>query len=439
MRTAAIEAASAVRKASRRVLPLLGAMYVVSFLDRANLGYAELRMNADIGLSTAAYGLGVGMFFIGYSLFEVPSNLILHKVGARKWMTRIAVTWGVLASAMAFIDSPAGFYAVRFLLGVAEAGFFPGLVLYLTYWFPRRQRAKIMSLLTLAVPTALALGGLVSTWLMEQGDGFLGFDAGWRTMFFVEGLPAIGLGFACWGLLPDRPRYARWLTTPERQALTETIEAEDHAHVPSPPGLRQSLLHPRVLLLCLVYFGIVYGLYALTFFLPQIISDLQTNFGVNFTLVQIGLISAIPYGLGAVAMLWNARHSDRAFERVLHVVVPTFSGAVGVAAALYFRSPYLALAALSVCAMGVLAALPVFWQLPTAFLGGAGAAAAIGLINTSGNLSGFVAPYITGWLHDLTGDFRAGMWAVAGFMTIAALLTLTLRPRPGTDTPSGSP
>ncbi|MCX4775319.1 MFS transporter [Streptomyces sp. NBC_01264] len=419
----------AVRKAALRVLPLLGALATMNFLDRANVGFAALRMNADIGLSATAFGLGAGLFFLGYFFFEVPSNLLLHRVGARRWIARIALTWGIAASAQAFVDSPTAFFIVRFLLGVAEAGFFPGMVLYLTYWFPRRHRAHMMSLLLLALPMASVIGAPVSTLIMEHGAGLLGFDAGWRTMFFLEGLPSILLAVACWAFLPDRPQETKWLTSQERQALADTIEAEDRVRVPDPPGLRRSLRDARVLVLCAVYFGVVYGLYALTFFLPQVIAGFESGFGVRLDLVEVGLVSAIPFACGAAGMLWNARHSDRKEERVFHLAAPSFIGAVGVACSLYLQSPYLAVIALSVCTAGVLAALPVFWQVPAGFLGGVGAAGGIALINSCGNLSGFAAPFVTGWLKDATGDFRAGMWAVAAFMTLAAVLTVAFRRR----------
>ncbi|MGP3683211.1 MFS transporter [Streptomyces sp. IBSNAI002] len=416
-----------VRKAAFRVLPLLGALATMNFLDRANVGFAALRMNADIGLSATAFGLGAGLFFIGYFFFEVPSNLFLHRFGARRWIARIALTWGVIASCQAFVDSPVAFFIVRFLLGAAEAGFFPGMVLYLTYWFPRRHRARIMSLLLLALPAASVIGAPVSTLIMEHGQGFLGFDAGWRTMFFLEGLPSILLAIACWVFLPDRPDTANWLSPEERQTLADSIKTEDRRWVPDPPGLRRSLRDARVLLLCAVYFGVVYGLYALTFFLPQVIAGFEGGFGTKLSLVEVGLVTAIPSVCGAVAMLWNARRSDRTGERVFHLAVPSFVGAVGVACSLYLQSPYLAVIGLSLCTAGVLAALPVFWQVPAGFLGGVGAAGGFALINSCGNLSGFVAPFVTGWLKDGTGDFHAGMWTVAACMTMAAVLTVVFR------------
>ncbi|GAA5173285.1 MFS transporter [Pseudonocardia eucalypti] len=417
----------AVAKAGRRLVWVLVLMYVINYLDRVNVGFAALTMNRDLGLSNAAYGLGAGLFFIGYFLFEVPSNLILHKVGARLWMARIMISWGILASAMAFIQGPGTFYLVRFLLGFAEAGFFPGIVLYLTYWFPRANRAKVMSLFMLGVPLASVFGAPVSTWLIQNGSGVLGFEQGWRTMYFIEGLPAIVLGCLVFALLPSRPDKARWLSEDEARALSATIAAEDAARVPHQPTVWRAMRHPKVVALSAVYFGVVFGLYGLGFFLPKIISGMQQQYGVKFSLVQVGLITAIPYAVGAVVMLLNARHSDRSGDRVWHTAVPAFVGAAGVATALYMNSPVLAIAALTVCTAGVLAAIPVVWQLPTAFLGGFGAAAGIALINSFGNLSGFLGPYLTGKLSDLTGSFQAGMWVIAGFMAAAGVIVLSLR------------
>jgi ACS family tartrate transporter-like MFS transporter len=419
-------AASAVAKAGRRLVWVLVLLYVINYLDRVNVGFAALRMNADIGLNSAAYGLGAGLFFVGYFLFEVPSNLIMHRVGAKVWMARIMISWGVLACAMAFVQGPVSFYVLRVLLGVAEAGFFPGIVLYLTYWFPRAQRAKVMSLFMLGVPLASVFGAPISTLLIAHGAGWFGFAEGWRTMFFVEGLPAILMGFAALVLMPSRPANARWLSPEQAEALTATIDAEDAQHVPEELGVLASLRHPRVVSLAAVYFGIGFGLYGLGFFLPQIVSGLQAQFGVKFSIVQIGLVTAIPYAIGAVVMILNARHSDRTGERVWHTAIPAFVGAAGVAIALYLGTPMLAVAALSVCTAGVLAAIPVFWQLPSAFLGGAGAAAGIALINSLGNLSGFVGPFVAGALNTATGNFRAGMWVIALAMTAAGVIALAV-------------
>ncbi len=262
----------AVKRAMWRLLPFLGLCYLLNYIDRVNVGFAALRMNPDLGLSAAAYGLGAGLFFVGYFFFEVPSNVILHRVGARLWIARIMVTWGIVASATAFVTNDIGFYAVRFLLGVAEAGFFPGIILYLTYWFPRAQRAKVVALFFLAVPLSTVLGAPLSTLLIQNGDGLLGFAQGWRFMFFVEGIPAVLVGLLVLVFLPDRPTRARWLTSEQAQALEATIAAEDAAEVPGHTGMREALRDSRVVALSVVYFGVVFGLYVLAFFLPQVVS-----------------------------------------------------------------------------------------------------------------------------------------------------------------------
>jgi ACS family tartrate transporter-like MFS transporter len=429
---------SAVRRAMWRLLPFLGFCYLLNYLDRVNVGFAALRMNPDLGLSAAAYGLGAGLFFVGYFFFEVPSNVILHRVGARLWIARIMVTWGIIASATAFVTDEIGFYAVRFLLGVAEAGFFPGIILYLTYWFPRAQRARVVALFFLAVPLSTVLGAPISTLLIENGDGVLGFEQGWRFMFFAEGIPAVLAGFLVLVLLPDRPTRARWLTRDQAHALEAVIAAEDTAQVPETTGLRDALRDGRVMALSVVYFGVVFGLYVLAFFLPQVVSDLQEQFGVRFSLVQIGLITAVPYVVASVVMVLNARHSDATGERAWHVAGPAFVGATGVAVALFLDSPYLVIAAMCVCAAGVFAAIPVIWQIPPAFLTGVGAAAGIALINSFGNLSGFVGPYLTGWLQGITGDFRAGMFVVAGFMVLSGVVVLVVARKAVGPTTSGA-
>lgn len=418
---------AAVRKAAIRLVPFLGLLYLINYVDRVNVGFAALTMNADLGLSSAAYGLGAGLFFIGYFFFEVPSNIILHRVGARIWIARIMVTWGIVASATAFVQGEVSFYIVRVLLGVAEAGFFPGIILYLTYWFPRVQRGKIVALFFLAVPLSSVLGSPISTLLIQNGNGVLGFAAGWRFMFFVEGIPAVLLGILVLFVLPSHPRDAKWLSPAEREALETTIAAEDAREVGAEVSIRSALTNMRVLALSLVYFGIVFGLYVLAFFLPQVINGFQEQFQTKFSIVQVGLITAIPYAFACVAMVLWARHSDRTGERAGHVAIASFIGAVAIAAALYMNSPLLVMVCVTVCAMGVYAAIPVFWQLPNAFLTGVGAAAGIGLINSFGNLSGFLGPYLTGWLQGISGSFRPGMWVVAGFMILAGVIALSFR------------
>jgi D-galactonate transporter len=414
----------AVRKAMWRLLPFLGFCYLLNYIDRTNVGFAALTMNADLGLSATAYGLGAGLFFIGYFFFEVPSNVILHRIGARIWIARIMVTWGIVASATAFVQGEISFYIVRFLLGVAEAGFFPGIILYLTYWFPRVQRAKVVALFFLAVPVSTVVGSPISTLLIQNGDGVWGFDAGWRFMFFVEGLPSILVGFLVLLLLSDRPGKAKWLSAEERDALERKIASEDSAQVPHTTGLREGLRDSRVVGLSFVYFGIVFGSYVLSFFLPQVVSDLQERFGITFSIAEIGLITAIPYAVACVVMIINARHSDRTGERRLHVAIPAFIGAAGVAVALFLDSPYLIIGALTLTAVGVNSAIPVFWQLPSAFLTGTGAAAGIAMINSFGNIGGFAGPYMTGWLRDLTGNNKSGFFVVAALMVMAGIVVL---------------
>ena len=418
---------TAVRTATKRLIPLLALAYLLNYIDRVNVGFASLTMNADLGLSAAAYGLGAGLFFIGYFFFEVPSNVILDRVGARIWIARIMVTWGIVASSTAFIQGEIGFYVVRVLLGIAEAGFFPGIILYLTYWFPRVERARIVALFFLAVPLSSVVGGPLSTWLISVGDGALGFDAGWRFMFFVEGIPAVLLGIAVLWLLPDRPTRARWLPADQAVALEERIAAEDAAAAGQDRGVAAALRDGRVVALSVVYFGIVFGLYVLAFFLPQIVAGFEQQFGADYSLVEVGLITAVPYAIASVTMVLWARHSDRSGERGLHVAVPAVVGAVAIAGALYMDSPLLVMVCVTVCAIGVFAAIPPFWALPNAFLTGAGAAAGIGLINSFGNLSGFAGPFVAGWLKDLTGDSRAGMWVVAVMMLMSAAIVLGFR------------
>lgn len=418
------------RKVGMRLLPFVGLLYFVNYLDRTNIGFAKLRMNGDLGLTETTFGLASGLFFIGYLLLEVPSNLALHRVGARRWLARIMLTWGIIAAATAFVPNTSTLYALRFLLGIAEAGFFPGVILYLTYWFPKRERGRVVAWFMVAVPISSMLGSPLSAWIMQAGHGLFGL-AGWRLMFLVEGIPSIVLAFITWFYLTDRPSAAGWLTGEEREFLDaemrkEQQETADQYHYP----LRRALTNPRVIGLAFVYFGVVYGLYALSFFLPSIVSGFQQQFGVKYSLVQVGLITAIPFLLGAIAMILWGLHADRTRERVWHVALPAFVGGAAIPIALYLDSPFLAMVAVSVCAIGIFSALPTFWSLPTAFLTGSAAAGGIALVNSVGNAAGFVAPYITGFLADQTGSSKAGLWVVGAAMVGAGVITLVLRAAP---------
>lgn len=423
------------RKVAWRLSPFLGLLYFVNYLDRTNIGFAAPHgMNDALGLDKAAFGLASGIFFIGYLLLEVPSNLALHKVGARRWIARIMVSWGIVASAMAFVPNAGTLYGLRFLLGIAEAGFFPGIILYLTFWFPKRERAKAVALFMVAVPLSSVFGAPLSAWLIDIGHGaLLGMD-GWRFMFLMQGLPAILLGICCWFYLTDRPKDAGWLEPAERDWLQKEMDVE-HAetgrryHYP----LRKALTQPRILALAFVYFGIVYGLYAVGFFLPTIIAGFQQTFNTNYSVIEQGFIVAIPYVFGAIAMYFWARHGDRTRERVWHVAIPAIIGGIAIPIALYLQSPFTTMVAVTICAMGICSALPTFWPLPTTFLTGAAAAGGIALINSLGNLAGFVGPYVTGWLTDLTGTPKAGLWVVGAFMIAAGLTALALKAAPVPD------
>ncbi|MEO6089367.1 MAG: MFS transporter [Umezawaea sp.] len=416
-----------VRKVALRLVPYLCLLYFVNYLDRVNIGFAGPNgMREELQLTATAFGFASGVFFIGYLLLEVPSNLALHRFGARRWIARIMVTWGVLATAMAFVPNGSVLVLLRFLLGVAEAGFFPGIILYLTYWFPASERARVVALFMAAVPISSALGATLSGLLIEAGDGLFGLS-GWRVMFLVEGVPALVLAVVTWFYLTDRPSDAKWLTADERRWLARELgeeqrrtEAEHHW------PLRKALTHPRILALAFVYFGIVYGLYTLGFFLPTIIAGFEQQFGTKLSVVERGLVNAIPYAIGAVVMVLWARHGDRTRERTWHVALPVLIGGVAIPIALYLGNPVAAMAAVTVCAVGVCAALPTFWALPSSFLTGAAAAGGIALINSLGNVSGFVGPYVTGWLRDWTGTQRAGLWVVGICMVSAALVVLRL-------------
>lgn len=428
------------RKVGWRLSPFLGLLYFINYLDRTNIGFAAPHgMNEQLGLTNAAFGLASGLFFIGYLILEVPSNLALNRVGARRWIARIMVSWGVVAAVIAFVPNAGTLFVLRFLLGVAEAGFFPGIILYLTYWFPKQERARAVALFMMAVPLSTALGSPLSAWVISAGHKIVFGLEGWRFMFLAEGIPAVIVGVICWWFLTDHPRDARWLAPEERDWLQSQIDAEQAAtgkryHYP----LKKALTQPRILALAFVYFGVVYGLYAVGFFLPTIIDGFQETFHTHYSVVQQGLIVAIPYVFGCFAMFFWARHGDRTGERVWHMALPAIVGGIAIPIALYLHSPFTTMIAVTICAMGICAALPTFWPLPTTFLTGAAAAGGIALINSLGNLAGFVGPYVTGALADLTGSERAGLWVVGGFMVASGVVAVALRSAPQPDAPDAA-
>ncbi|MCV7282200.1 MFS transporter [Mycolicibacterium flavescens] len=414
-------------KVTRRLIPFLILLYFVNYLDRVNIAFAGPNgMNDDFGMSAQLFGFASGIFFLGYLLLEVPSNIALHRFGGRRWLARIMLSWGIISAAIAFVPNAETLIVLRFLLGVAEAGFFPGIILYLTFWFPEKQRSRAVSLFMMAVPVSTAVGATMSSLIIEWGHGVFGL-AGWRFMFLVEGLPAVVLGVVCWFYLTDRPHLAKWLHNDEKTWLQTTLdderaEAERAGHWP----LKRALTHPRILALAFIYFGITYGLYAVGFFLPTIVAGFQQEYGVHLDVIERGLVTAVPYVVAAIVMVPWARHSDRTGERVWHVAIPAIVGGIAIPAALYMTNVYLAMLAVTVCTCAVMCALPVFWSLPSAFLTGAAAAGGIALINSLGNLSGFGGPYITGWLTDLTGSSRVAMWVVGTLSLAAAVLVVLL-------------
>ncbi|WP_264045417.1 MFS transporter [Methylobacterium flocculans] len=408
------------RKVMWRLLPFLMLCYFAAFLDRVNVGFAALTMNRDLGLSAAVYGFGAGVFFLGYFLFEVPSNIILEKVGARRWIARIMVTWSIVSASTAFVVGEWSFYLVRVLLGVAEAGFFPGIILYLTYWFPSEQRGKVIGAFMAAIPISSVVGAPLSAWIMSATDGAYGL-AGWQWLYLIEAAPSFVLGVLVLLYLTDRPAVASWLTPEERAWLVARIERDRSETVAVQKlSLGQALLHPRVIGLALVYFGVSTGLYGIGLWLPQIVK----NFGL--TTLQTGFVTAIPYLVSVVGMILWTRHSDRTMERTWHVAIPAIAGGIALGAAGYAASPTLAMIALSLAALGVFSAMPTFWTLPTALLTGSAAAGGIALINSVGGLGGFVGPYVIGWIRESTGQFSLALLTIAGFMVAAGLLTLIL-------------
>jgi ACS family tartrate transporter-like MFS transporter len=413
--------ASAVARVSRRLIPFLFLLYILNFLDRVNVGFAALEMNRDLGFGPAVYGFGAGVFFIGYCLFEVPSNLVLYRTGARLWIARIMVTWGLAASAMMLVRTPWSFYILRFLLGVAEAGFFPGIIFYLTYWYPARERARAYAWFLAAIPVCGVIGGPISGALLGL-DGLLGLR-GWQWLFLLEGIPSVLVGIAVLWLLPERPRDARWLPAAERAWLEERLAAERSEPVTHQIGsLRRTLTDPMVWWLGLSYFLLLVALYGFALWLPQLVKA-----SGDFSNFEVGLITAIPYAVAAVGMVLVGRHSDRTGERHLHLAMPALVGAVGFLAATRSGSTVLLVASLSLCAFGVLGWLGPFWALPTAFLREQAAAGGIALINSMGAFGGFVGPYLIGSIKERTGEFAPGLLLLAGLMATSAVIVLGLR------------
>lgn len=410
------------RKVAWRLVPFLGMLYFFAFLDRVNVGFAALTMNADLSLSSQVFGVGAGIFFIGYVLFEVPSNVMLERFGARIWIARIMISWGILSAAMVFVQGPKSFYAVRFLLGIAEAGFFPGIIFYLTCWFPSQHRGRIIALFMIALPLSSVIGAPIST-------AFLGIEAaglkGWQWMFLLEAIPTIVLGILVFAVLPDGPADAKWLSAEEKRWLQaelarEHVEAK-HGHASS---LREALMMPCVWRHGLVYFCILVGLYGFGFWLPQIIASLG-----HMTTAQVGLFTMIPYALSCITLVLWGRHSDTTEERSWHVALPSLLGAAALVVSGWTSAPVIGFAALCLAAVGIYSGLPAFWALASRGLQGAAAAGAIALVNSIGNFGGFLGPTAIGIAKGYTGSYTASLLLIAVFLALGAALVIWERAR----------
>jgi MFS transporter, ACS family, tartrate transporter len=411
----------AFRTATRRLIPFLFLIYVVAYLDRVNVSFAQLQLEDDLDFSDTIFGLGAGIFSLGYVLFGVPSNLALNRFGARRWLASIMIVWGLLSASTMFISGPAGFYVLRFLLGVAEAGFFPGIILYLTWWFPERERTRTLALFMTAIAAAYVAGGPLSGGLLEL-DGFAGLD-GWQWLFLVEGLPAIALGVVTLRFLDDRPAEADWLSPAERRFLEEEVARERALkQAAGSHRLGDALGSGQVWLLGLIYFILLAAGFGLTFFVPDLVQD-----RTGYSDFEVGVLAAIPYGIATATMLLVARRADRAPSRRPYIIAPTLVGAVGTLLTAHAQSPLLLIVAITLAAVGLLSAIPVFWALPTAFLSGTAAAAGIALIAAIGNLGGFAGPAFTGVMEDSTGGFEAPLTVLAGLVAFGALLALLAR------------
>ena len=416
----ALDAAAA--KVRRRLVPFLFLLYIVAYLDRINIGFASLQMNEALGFSAAVYGFGAGIFFLSYTAFEIPSNIILARVGARRWIARIMITWGLASAAMMFAHDATSFYILRFVLGAAEAGFFPGIIYYLTRWVPARERARTVASFMTAVVTAGIVGGPLSGALLSM-DG-LGGLAGWQWMFLLEGIPATVLGFVVLRVLDETPADARWLTAPEKSALLSRLQQESAPAAGRADGVSDALRHPWIWVLALVYFVVPVALYGFGFFLPQILRS--TFAGTPF---QIGALSAIPYLAGAAGMIVTSRHSDRTGERRWHVAVAAALAGVAFMATAFVEGLAPSLVLLSIAMLGLASMFGPFWTLATSFVQGPGAAAGIALINSVGNVGGFVGPYGIGYLRDTTSGYSAGLMGIGAVVLAGGALVLLVPDR----------
>jgi MFS family permease len=418
----AIFEANTYRKVDWRLLPFLFLCYILAYLDRVNVGFAKLQMLKDLSLSDAAFATGAGIFFIGYFFFEVPSNVLLKKFGARRWIARIMISWGVISSCMIFVKSEWSFYGMRSLLGLAEAGFFPGIIFYLTLWYPSKLRSMRTAWFVSAIAVSGVIGNPISGWIMDRLSGAMGL-AGWQWLFLAEGIPSVLVGFWVIYYLDSGIEEAQWLSTEEKSLLAARLEAEDKHK--SEHKLSQAFASGKVWALCAIYFTLMIGLYGIAFWLPTIVKA----FGVKGYL-DVGLITAIPYGVAVVGMMFLSHHSDKTGERRLHYVANVTAGAVGlVLSGVFAANPVLAIFFLSIGTLGVIGSMPLFWPIPSAFLAGTAAAAGIGIVNSVGNLGGYVGPNIPIWARLVSADKNAALYIIAALLMLGAGLTFFLIPK----------
>ncbi|ENX46014.1 hypothetical protein F886_01452 [Acinetobacter sp. NIPH 542] len=409
---------SAYRKIAFRLMPFLMLCYFCAYLDRVNVGFAKLQMMSDLQFSEAVYGLGAGIFFIGYFLCEVPSNIVLHKVGARRWIARIMITWGILSGCFAFVQTEWQFYTLRFLLGVAEAGLAPGLLLYLTYWFPSYRRARMTVLWFIAIPISGMIGGPLSGLIMDRMSGVHGWF-GWQWMFLIEAIPTVLVGLLVLAVLKDSVQDANWLTQDEKNLVKQEL-AQDNQHKEGHASVKEFIADKRLWLLAGIYFCVVMGQYAITFWLPTLIR----NSGISDNW-HIGLLTSLPYMCAIVVMILAGRSGDHFQERRWHLIIPMCAGAIALTFATLFASNLmLSLICLCIAASGVLTASSLFWMLPTNFLGGVSAAAGIAAVNSFANLAGFCSPYLIGWVTTNTGSNAIGMFLITAVLIFGASLVL---------------
>jgi MFS transporter, ACS family, tartrate transporter len=417
--------ASTINKVRLRILPYIFLLYIVAVLDRVNIGFAALTMNKELAITAQQFGLLAGIFFIGYFLFEIPSNLMLHKIGARIWIARILISWGVISCLTAFAQSAMHLYIVRFLLGLAEAGFFPGMILYLTYWFRQREQAQAVAFFMTAQPIASIIGAPVSGWILDHIH-WMGISS-WRWLLALESMPAIVLGALTLFILPNKPDNCRFLTAEEKSWLDGELQREERSKLASQKehiSAGRALLNGRVWYLAIVYFTIIIGLYSLNFWLPQVVKGLSKLFSNT----QIGLLVMVPHLVGLIAMILISVHSDRTQERRFHAAIPAILGGLALLVVGKVHAPALSIALLALMALGIDSFFGPFWSLPNRFLTGIGAASGIALINSVGNLGGFVGPYLIGAIKDRTGSIYWGLAFVGISMLISATLVMAMRP-----------